>query len=92
MSKFGVKNVQVSRDSDYRTIDYGYNRTASYYADRDELIEMELTRTGFENLVKLGIEAEKERQEQRDQAYLRSKHPVLEEAYSKYCMLLELYK
>ena len=92
MSKFGVKNVQVSRDRDYRTINYGYNQTASYYADREELIEMELTRTGFENLVKLEHETEKEWQEKRDEAYLRRTHPAVAEAYSKYHMLLELYK
>ena len=92
MNKFGVKNVQVSRDRNYRTIDYGYNQTASYYSDREELIEMELTRSGFENLVKLDKETEREWQDQRDEAYMRRTHPAVAEAYSKYRMLLELYK
>jgi hypothetical protein len=93
MSKFGVKHVRTLRDRDYRTINYGtYNQTASYYADRDELIEMELTRTGFENLVNLDHETEKVWQDQRDEAYLRRTYPAVAEAYSKYKMLLELYK
>ena len=92
MNKYRVKNVQVSRDRDYRTIDYGYNQTASYYADREEVIEMELTRSGFEDLVKMDNEHEKVWQDQRDEAYMRRTHPAVAEAYSKYRMLLELYK
>jgi hypothetical protein len=93
ISKYRVKHVQVSRDRNYATINYGsYNQTASYYADREELIEMELTRSGFEDLVKMDNASEKEWQDQREEAYLRRTHPAVAEAYSKYKMLLELYK
>jgi hypothetical protein len=92
MNKYRVKNVQVSRDRRYETINYGWNQTASYYADREDLIEMELTRSGFEELVRLDNEHDKLYQDQRDEAYLRRTHPAVAEAYSKYCMLLELYK
>jgi hypothetical protein len=92
INKYRVKNLQVSRDRKYDTINYGYNQTASYYADREDLIEMELTRSGFEELVKLDNEHEKVWQDQREEAYLRRKHPAVAEAYSKYRMLLELYK
>jgi hypothetical protein len=92
MSKYRVKNVQVSRDRNYETINYGYNQTASYYADREELIEMELTRTGFDKLVNLDREYDNIWEEQRDEAYLRRTYPAVAEAYSKYRMLLELYK
>jgi hypothetical protein len=92
-NKYRVKNVQVSRDRAYRTIDYSYyNKTASYYADHDEIIEMELTRSGFENLVKLDNEHEKLWQDQRDEAWLRKTYPQLKDAYDKYQMLLALYK
>jgi hypothetical protein len=84
--------MKVSRDRRYDTINYGYNQTASYYADREEIIEMELTRSGFEDLVKMDNENDKAWQAQRDEAYIRRTYPAVAEAYSKYKMLLELYK
>lgn len=91
-SKYRVKHMQVSRDRDYQTFNYGWNKTASFYNDREELIEMELTRSGFEDLVKMDNASEKVWQDQREEAYLRRTHPAVAEAYSKYRMLLELYK
>jgi hypothetical protein len=92
MNKYRVKHVQVSRDRNYETNNYGYNQTASYYNAREELIEMELTRSGFEDLVRLDNENNKLWQDQREESYLRRTHPAVAEAYSKYRMLLELYK
>lgn len=92
MNKYRVKNVQVNHDRRYETINYGWNQTASYYADREELVEMELTRSGFEELVKLDREFDNIWQEQRDEAWMRKTYPAVAEAYSKYQMLLELYK
>jgi hypothetical protein len=66
--------------------------TARYYADREELIEMELTRSGFDNLVNLDREYTRQWQDESDERYLRKMHPAIAEAYSKYRMLLELYK
>ena len=91
-SRYRVRNMQVVRDRDYQTINYSYNQPASYYADREELIEMELTRSGFEDLVNLDNEHTRMWHDQRDEAYLRKIHPPLAEAYSKYRMLLEIYK
>ena len=92
INRFGVKNVHASRDRDYRTFSYNYNQTASYYADREELVEMELTRSGFENLVKLDRDYDLLWQDKRDEAYMRRQHPAISEAYDKYRMLLELYR
>jgi hypothetical protein len=92
MSKYRVKHVQVVRDRNFETINYSYNQSASYYADREELIEMELTRSGFEDLVKMDREYDNIWQDQRDEAYLRRTYPAVAEAYSKYRMMLELYK
>jgi hypothetical protein len=92
INKYRVKNVQVSRDYDYKNFNYNYNQTASYYADREEIIDMELTRSGFEDLVRLDNEHEKLWQDQRDEAWMRRTYPAVAEAYSKYQMLLELYK
>ena len=94
MSRYRVKNAQVARSRYYDAIDYeSYQRNASYYtADREELIEMELTRSGFEELVQLDREYTKMWQDESDERYLRKIHPALAEAYSKYQMLLEIYK
>jgi hypothetical protein len=92
INRFGVKNVHASRDRDYRTFNYHYNQTASYYADREEIIEMELTRDGFEHLVKLDREYDLLWQGQRHEAHMRRQHPAIAEAYSKYLMLMELYR
>jgi hypothetical protein len=92
LKRFSIKHVQVVRDRMYDTINYGYNQTARYYADREELIEMELTRSGFDNLVNLDREYTRQWQDESDERYLRKMHPAIAEAYSKYRMLLELYK
>ena len=91
-SRYRIKNMQLVRDRRYDTVNYGYNQSASFYADREELIEMELTRSGFEDLVNLDNEHTRLWQDQRDEAWLRKQHPALAEAYSKYRMLLEIYK
>ena len=92
INKYRVKHIQVSRDRNYETINYGYNQTASYYAGREELIEIELTRSGFEDLVRLDHEHDTLWQAQRDEAWMRRTYPALAEAYDKYQMLLALYK
>jgi hypothetical protein len=92
MSRFNVKHVQVVRERKYETINYGYNQTASYYPDREELIEMELSRSGFEQLVTIDREYTRLWQDQSDEAYMRRQHPAIKEAYEKYLMLMELYR
>lgn len=49
---------------------------------------MELSRSGFEDLVNINKLCE----EQRDEAWMRRTHPAIAEAYDKYRMLLELYR
>jgi hypothetical protein len=92
MKRFNVRHVQVVRDRKFDTINYGYNQTASYYADREELIEMELPRSGFEQLVEANRDNNRMWQDQREESYMRRQHPALKEAYDKYKMLLELYR
>lgn len=92
INRFNVKHVQVVRDRKYETINYNYNQNASFYSDREELIEIELTRSGFEQLVKIDSEYTRLWQDQSDEAYMRRKHHALKEAYDKYKMLMELYR
>ena len=87
--RYNVRNIQVNRDQ--RSIDY-YNMKASYYADREETIDMEIPRRSFEHLVEIDHEYTKLWQDQRDEMYMRKEHPAIKEAYEKYRILLELYK
>lgn len=93
IKRFNVRHVQVVRDRNYETIDYnGYNQTASYYSNREQLIEIELSRSGFEELVRIDRKLEVLGREAGDEAYMRRHHPAIAEAYSKYKMLMELYR
>jgi len=92
MQRFNVRHVQVVRDREYETINYGYTQTASYYNNREELIEIELPRRGFEELVYVDRQYDLMCQDFRNEAYMRRQHPAISEAYDKYRMLLELYR
>jgi hypothetical protein len=92
INKYSVKHVQVVRDRNFETINYGYNQTAGYYTNREELIEIEITRSGFEQLVRIDHEYDLLWQDQRSEAWMRKRHPAISEAYDKYKMLLELYR
>ena len=92
---FRFRSVNVKRERPrvshtYGT--YGSPYTASYYADRDEVVEMEIDRRELENLANVVYRADHFLSKERGEHYLRSKHPALAEAYSKYKMLLELYR
>lgn len=89
MNKYGIRSINVSRD--YRKIDY-YNTNASYYADREEMFDIEMGRRSFEHLVEVDNLYTKMWQDERDERYMRKEHPAIKEAYEKYRMLLELYR
>lgn len=92
MNRYRIKHVRVTRD--YHSIDYGYNyNTPSLsYSNREEYVEMELPRSAFEELANIDSRIHSWIQEERDEEYLRRHHPAVAEVYSKYRMLLELYK
>ena len=93
INKYRIKHVRVTRD--YHNIDYGYSYNSpslSYTATREEYVEMELPRSAFEELANIDRKIHSWVQEERDEEYLRRHHPAVAEAYSKYRMLLELYK
>ena len=81
---------------DYRrktaNVYYGYNKTASYYDDRDRTVEVELPSRAFEQMVEMDHHAELDYRANREEARMRNQYSALAEAYSKYKMLLELYK
>jgi hypothetical protein len=90
INKYRIKHIRVSRD--YDRINYGYNHTASFYNDREEIVEMEIPRSGFEELVNIDRKIHSWVQEERDEEYLRRQYPALKESYDKYKMLMELYR
>jgi hypothetical protein len=93
INKYRIKHVRVTKD--YHNIDYGYklwSTSTINYRDREEFIEMELPRSAFEELVNIDRKIHDWVQEERNEEYLRKHHSAIAEAYSKYRMLLELYK
>jgi hypothetical protein len=91
INKYRINHVRVTRE--YRNIDYGFKLGSTIsYSDREEYVEMELPRSAFEELVNIDRKIHSWIQEERDEEYLRRHHPAINEAYSKYRMLLELYK
>lgn len=95
ITRYRIKHVRVSREYDRYEYDrvYGYNSpSVSYTTHREEMIEMEIPRSGFEELVQIDRKLEDWCREEGKEAYLRKHHPAIAEAYSKYRMLLELYK
>lgn len=92
INKYRIKHVRVAKD--YHMIDYdGYTLGSTIsYRSREEFIEMELPRSAFEELVNIDRKIHSWVQEERDEEYLRRMHPAIAEAYSKYLMLMELYR
>jgi len=91
-NKFGFKVVNVRHHSPYQYYD-SYNRTASFYTDREHTtIEMEIDRRRLEYLSNYFEQSERLDQADREEEYLRRNNPGLKDAYDKYKMLLALYK
>lgn len=90
---FGFRVVRIN-EGRHRQIDSwsAYNSPSYYRANDDTIIEMEIDRRYLEHMAHYFEQSEKLDQQDRDEAYLRSKHPSLKEAYSKYQMLVELYR
>ena len=90
INRYRIRHIRTNRE--HETINYGYNQTASFYANREEIVEMELPRSAFESLVDLDRKIDNWVKQDRDEAYMRRQYPALNEAYDKYRMLLELYR
>ena len=85
--RYGARvDCRRKADTEY----YGYNKTASYYADRDSTVDVELSYRAFEHMVAADHHAELDYQAKREEQHIRARSPAVAEAYSKYKMLLEL--
>lgn len=92
VKEFGFHHINVKRDYPRSYVNYGYKGTASYYNDENEIIEMEIDRRRLEHMADYVQRAEDRLNKDQEESWLRNKHPALKEAYSKYQMLVELYK
>jgi hypothetical protein len=91
INRYRINSININRDKGYRNIDY-YNKTASYYDNREEMVDIEMPRYAFEKLVDWDSYADETHDKLRQEACMRREHPAIAEAYDKYRMLLELYK
>ena len=91
VNRFHITNIQVNRDRRHSTF-ASYGKTASYYNAHEETIDIEIPRSGFEELVRVNRRFDDYSREAGDEAYMRRQHPAIKDAYDKYRMLLELYR
>lgn len=92
ITDFRFRSVSIKKDYPRVSYTYGPPNTASYYVYQDEVIEMEIDKRELENLANVVYRADHFLSKETQEQYLRSKHPALAEAHSKYKMLLELYR
>jgi len=90
VSRYRIRNIQVARS--YDRFDVLYGKPATYYADREETIDMDIPRDSFEDLVRATDHYDQMINQHRHEQYLRKRHPAIAEAYDKYQMLLALYR
>jgi hypothetical protein len=91
--RFGIKVVNVKHHDRYRYVDMYYHHKEVYMkSDIDTTIEMEINQRELEHMVDYFQKTEKMLNDDHDEYRLRRQYPALEEAHSKYKMLLELYK
>jgi hypothetical protein len=94
VKRFGFKVARVKYHNPYEYFDTYNGVKQAYYtkSSRDTTIEMEINQRELESMADYFIKTEKMLRDDHDEYRLRRDNPALEEAYSKYKMLLELYK
>ena len=89
MTRYKIQHIRSQRE--YDSVDYGYNRSVSYYS-REEIVEMELPRSAFNELVDMDKRYDWHVSKHSRESQLRNQYPALQDAYDKYQLLLALYK
>lgn len=92
MRNYGISNIQAVRNQSFMRRMDKYTSAQYYDTYREEVFDMDISRRGLERLIDLDKRCYDITTDDRKEAYLRNKHPALEEAYSKYQMLLALYR
>lgn len=92
---FDVRRVSRSYSSARYQYDsfstYG-NKSYNYYSHEDEMLDVEMTRRGWNDLMRYYRMTEKLSDLESYEHNMREKHPAIKEMYEKYQMLLELYR
>ena len=91
VNRFHITNIQVNRDRRHSTF-ASYGKTASYYNAHEETIDIEIPRSGFEELVRVNRRFDDWTQVTSEEAHMRRQYTAIKDAYDKYQMLLELYR
>ena len=94
VNAFGFKVVNIKHHDPYRYIDRYDSYSQSYYTKSEikTTIEMEISQRELEYMADYFYKTEKMLNDDHDEYRLRRDNPALAEAYSKYQMLLELYR
>ena len=93
---FDVRRVSRSypraRYDSFDTYSTYSNKSYNYYSDRDEMLDVEMTRRGWDELMhyyKLNEECSARDTYEHN---MRQKYPAVKDAHEKYLMLMELYR
>jgi len=90
---FGFKVVRIREDRPYQYLDGYDSYKSSYYTNYDRsCIEMEISRRELEHLADYFSKMEDLNRKDHEDYVIRRENPAVQEAYSKYQMLLELYR
>lgn len=90
---FGFKVVRINDGRYHQRIDHYNPKTASYYSMYDHgTVEMEIGRKELEHMADYFYKMEDVNKRDHADYVIRRENPAVQEAYSKYQMLLELYR
>ena len=92
VNRYGVKHLRPVTGGYDKFQPYYAGNTATYYNSKEEFIEMEIPQNGFEELVRATDRYDQMFEQEVHDRFLRNSHPAIAEAYSKYQMLLALYR
>ena len=92
---FDVKRISRSYSnarSQYDSFNTYGNKSYNYYSHEDEMLDVEMSRRGWDELMRYYRMTEKLSDLESYEHKMRQKHPAIKEMYEKYQMLLELYR
>ena len=90
--RYSITSIEYTRANNYSR--YDYVNTASgqlaFHENQQQNVDIEIPLRALEHLVKMDDNAEEDYRARKEEARMRKNYPALEEAYSKYQMLLAL--
>ena len=89
---FSVNRITKSARSQYDSFNNYGNSSYYGYGIAENMLEVEITRQGWDELMRFYRVSEKMAELENYEHKMRQKHPAIKEMYEKYQMLLELYR